>query len=89
MAERFAPNDYDGVWDAAPLERELLNHVDRLVGRRMPSGLVHPHAAISGGRPARSTVATPHEIQTRWPFCTNQAPRAHRRSRRAPEALSA
>jgi len=40
MAERFAPNDYDqlhhfiagGVWDAAPLERELLIQVDRLVG---------------------------------------------------------
>jgi SRSO17 transposase len=40
MAERFAPNDYDqlhhfiagGVWDAAPLERELLVQVDRLVG---------------------------------------------------------
>jgi len=40
MAERFAPNDYDqlhhfiaaGVWDAAPLERELLTHADRLVG---------------------------------------------------------
>ena len=40
MAERLAPNDYDqlnhfiagGVWDAAPLERELLIQVDRLVG---------------------------------------------------------
>jgi SRSO17 transposase len=40
MAERFAPNDYDqlhhfiasGVWDVAPLERELLIQVDRLVG---------------------------------------------------------
>src|SRR6201987_280364 len=40
MAERFAPNDYDqlhhfiagGVWDAAPLERELLIQADRLVG---------------------------------------------------------
>ena len=40
MAERLAPNDYDqlnhfiadSVWDAAPLERELLIQVDRLVG---------------------------------------------------------
>ena len=40
MAERFAPGDYDqlhhfvaaGVWDAAPLETELLAQADRLVG---------------------------------------------------------
>jgi SRSO17 transposase len=40
MAERFAPGDYDqlhhfiadGVWDAAPLESELLVQADRLVG---------------------------------------------------------
>ena len=40
MAERLAPGDYDqlhhfiatGVWDAAPLERELLVQADRLVG---------------------------------------------------------
>jgi SRSO17 transposase len=40
MAERLAPGDYDqlhhfiadGVWDAAPLERELLTQADRLVG---------------------------------------------------------
>ena len=40
MAERLAPGDYDqlhhfiaaGVWDAAPLERELLIQADRLVG---------------------------------------------------------
>src|ERR1700756_4260344 len=40
MAERFAPNDYDqlhhfiagGVWDSAPLERELLIQADKLVG---------------------------------------------------------
>src|ERR1700739_2676469 len=40
MAERLAPNGYDqlhhfvagGVWDAAPLERELLIQTDRLVG---------------------------------------------------------
>src|SRR6266853_1685474 len=40
MAERLAPNDYDqlhhfiagGVWDLAPLERELLHQADRLVG---------------------------------------------------------
>ena len=40
MASRFAPGDYDqlhhfvaaGVWDAAPLEAELLAQADRLVG---------------------------------------------------------
>jgi SRSO17 transposase len=40
MAERLAPGDYDqlhhfvaaGVWDAAPLEMELLAQADRLVG---------------------------------------------------------
>ncbi len=40
MAERLAPGDYDrlhhfvsaGVWDAAPLETELLTQADRLVG---------------------------------------------------------
>lgn len=40
MAERLAPGDYDqlhhfvaaGVWDAAPLEKELLVQADRLVG---------------------------------------------------------
>lgn len=42
MAERFAPGEYDqlhhfvaaGVWDAAPLESELLIQADRLVGGR-------------------------------------------------------
>src|SRR5579871_6770920 len=42
MAERLATSNYDqlhhfiadGVWDAAPLETELLNQADRLVGGR-------------------------------------------------------
>ena len=42
MAERFAPGGYDqlhhfiaaGVWDAAPLETELLVQADKLVGGR-------------------------------------------------------
>src|SRR5215208_2903253 len=42
IAERLAPGDYDqlhhfvsaGVWDAAPLETELLIQADRLVGGR-------------------------------------------------------
>src|ERR1700741_1720205 len=42
MAERLATGNYDqlrhfiadGVWDAAPLESELLNQADRLVGGR-------------------------------------------------------
>jgi SRSO17 transposase len=40
MAERLAPGDYDqlhhfvaaGIWDAAPLEKELLVQADKLVG---------------------------------------------------------
>ena len=40
MAERLATGSYDqlhhfiadGVWDATPLESELLSHADRLVG---------------------------------------------------------
>lgn len=40
MAERLATGNYDqvhhfiadGVWDATPLESELLNRVDRVVG---------------------------------------------------------
>src|SRR5258708_2234117 len=40
LAERFAPGDYDqlhhfvaaGVWEAAPLEAELLVQADKLVG---------------------------------------------------------
>src|SRR5207245_9925249 len=40
MAERLAPGDYDqlhhfvaaGVWDASPLETELLVQADRLIG---------------------------------------------------------
>jgi SRSO17 transposase len=43
MAERFAPCDYDqmhhfvaaGVWDAAPLETELLLQADKIVGATM------------------------------------------------------
>src|ERR1700732_2827551 len=42
MAERLAPGNYDqlhhfiadGIWDATPLETELLNQADRLVGGR-------------------------------------------------------
>ena len=40
MAERVAPSDYnrlhhfvsDGIWDEAPLERELATQADQLVG---------------------------------------------------------
>jgi hypothetical protein len=46
--------------------------------RRMPIGSVHPHAAISGGQPIRSSVAKPRENRSRWPFCTNQVLPEHR-----------
>src|SRR3979411_2315145 len=53
MAERLAPGDYDqlhhfvaaGVWDAAPLETELLIQADRLVGGR-DAGLVIDDTAV-------------------------------------------
>src|SRR3984893_4095690 len=43
MAERLAPGDYDqlhhfvaaGVWDAAPLEKELLVQADKMVALRL------------------------------------------------------
>ena len=59
MAERLAPGDYDqlhhfvaaGVWDAAPLETELLIQADRLrwwqrrrVGNRRYGGAEEGHA---------------------------------------------
>src|SRR6201987_6283663 len=70
MAERLAPNDYDqlhhfiagGVWDLAPLERELLIQADRLVGGS-DAGLVIDDTAVpkkgkhSGGVAAQYALA--------------------------------
>ena len=50
MAARLAPSDYDqlhhfiadGVWDAAPLESELLVQADRLVGQGSEVHVVDP-----------------------------------------------
>ena len=73
MAERLAPGDYDqlhhfvaaGVWDAAPLEAELLVQADRLVSgsacpssasryRRSPRHWARPRTARHWCRPWRS-----------------------------------
>src|SRR4029077_2813316 len=53
MAERCAAGEYDqlhhfiadGVWDAAPLETELLNEADRLVGGD-DGGVVFEHNPV-------------------------------------------
>ena len=58
MAERLAPGDYDrlhhfvaaGVWDAAPLERELLVQADSLVGRGDAVLVVDDTAVLKKGR---------------------------------------
>jgi SRSO17 transposase len=56
MAERLAPGGYDqlhhfvaaGVWDAAPLETELLIQADRLAGRavRTPNDTISTAAGL-------------------------------------------
>src|SRR6266487_3542056 len=70
MAERLAPGDYDqlhhfvaaGVWDATPLENELLIQADRLIGGN-DAVLVIDDTAIpkkgkhSAGVPAEHRVA--------------------------------
>ena len=69
MAGRLAPGDYDqlhhfvaaGVWDAAPLENELLVQADKLVGR--PVALCHewgaeiaPTSVLCEGQSRRSQI---------------------------------
>src|SRR5664279_2505595 len=93
MAERFAPGDYDqlhhfvsaGVWDAAPLEAELLIQADRLVGgsdavlviddTAMPKKGQHsvgvaPQYASSLGKTANCLVSRVSPVQTALRNCT-------------------
>src|SRR5438046_2833783 len=57
MAERLAPGDYDqlhhfvaaGIWDAAPLETELLIQADRLVGGSDAVLVIHDTALPKKG----------------------------------------
>lgn len=57
MAERFAPGAYDqlhhfvagGVWDAAPLEEELVRQADQLVGGRDAVLVIHDTALPKKG----------------------------------------
>jgi DDE superfamily endonuclease len=65
MAERFAAGDYDqlhhfiadGVWDATPLESELLNQADRLVGGIMgASQSVHNLGLHARSSPANEAI---------------------------------
>jgi SRSO17 transposase len=58
MAERLATGNYDqlhhfiadGVWDATPLESELLNQADRLVGGRDAVLVIDRHGNAEEGR---------------------------------------
>ena len=62
MAERLAPGDYDqlhhfvaaGVWDAAPLEKELLVQADKLVGGSDAVLVIDDTAVPKKGKPLRS-----------------------------------
>ena len=62
MAARLAPSDYDqlhhfiadGVWDAAPLESELLVQADRLVGQGSEVPVMVWHCVSSFPRVGRA-----------------------------------
>ena len=61
MAQRLVPGEYDqlhhfagGVWDAAPLEAELLVQADRLIGDD-DAVLVIDDMGAAEARPARNT----------------------------------
>src|SRR6478609_1173336 len=64
MAERLAPGDYDqlhhfvaaGVWDAAPLETELLIQADRLVGGSDAVLVIHDTAVPKKGGRRRCAI---------------------------------
>src|SRR3974377_2126754 len=65
MAERFAPGDYDqlhhfvaaGVWNAAPLETELLVQADKLVGGNDAILVIDDTAIPKKGKPSVGVAA--------------------------------
>jgi hypothetical protein len=71
MAERLADGDYDqlhhfiaaGVWDAAPVETELVIQADRLVGGRDAVVVIDDTAIAKKGR-------------IRWVSLRNMPPRS-------------
>jgi hypothetical protein len=73
MAQRLVPGEYDqlhhlvaaGVWDAAPLEAELLVPADRLIGD--DDALVIDDTGAAEARPARNTAR-----QWRRPNCCSR-----------------
>jgi SRSO17 transposase len=68
MAERLAPDDYDqlhhfvaaGVWDAAPLEKELLVQADKLVGGSDAVLVIDDTAVPKKGK---------HSVGVAWQIC--------------------
>src|SRR5579859_6606503 len=79
MATRFAPGDYDqlhhfiaaGVWDAAPLEKELLVQADKLVGGSDAVLVIDDTAVPKKGK---------HSVGVAWQYASGnwrscQAPR--------------
>src|SRR6476620_10981985 len=69
MAERLAPGDYDqlhhfvaaGVWDAAPLEKELLVQADKLVGGSDAVLVIDDTAVPKKGK---------HSVGVAWPYAS-------------------
>ena len=69
MAERLAPGDYDqlhhfvaaGVWDAAPLEKELLVQADKLVGGSDAVLVIDDTAVPKKGK---------HSVGVAWQFAS-------------------
>jgi SRSO17 transposase len=70
MAARLAPGDYDqlhhfiadGVWDAAPLESELLIQADRLVGGKYAVPVINDTAIPKKG--VRSVGVAPQHVSS-------------------------
>jgi len=70
MAARLAPGDYDqlhhfiadGVWDAAPLESELLIQADRLVGGKYAVPVINDTAIPMKGD--RSVGVAPQHVSS-------------------------
>ena len=76
MAARLAPGDYDqlhhfvadGVWDAAPLETELLIQADRLVGGKDAVLVIDDTAMPKKGDARLVSLRNMHRLSARRPI---------------------